>query len=77
MGNRAADQYRSDFLLPKKSFLSGIGSVFNLFGDFYTFDVSKSEDEADRKALLNDLRMINQDYLKTISTEKRKLQKVG
>ena len=50
MGDYINKKYTSDFLLPKKSFSVGVGSVFNLFGNYFKYNTSKSGVEADRRA---------------------------
>lgn len=46
--------YRTDFLFAKSSFLLGMGSLMGVFSDYYTFNASESEAEADRKAIASD-----------------------
>ena len=53
-------KYRTDFLTAN-SFLIGMGSVFNIAGDYFIYNRSKSEAEADFLALLNDWSMVGQD----------------
>lgn len=60
--------FHTDFLTPDTSFWVGAGSVFNLSGNYYDFAVSKSESEADRKAMCSDWGMVGQD-IKTVSQE--------
>lgn len=59
MGNYK--KYCSDFLFPNTSFLTGFGSVFNVFGNYYTYNGSKSGLEADRKALMSDMGVVGRD----------------
>lgn len=53
----------TDFLVPKMSFFIGMGSVINLEGSYYEYNVSKSPKEGDEKAILRDWQMISQDFL--------------
>ena len=52
---------KSGFLYATPSFLSGMGSVLNIFGRPGPFNYSRSGVEADCKALYSDYRMIGQD----------------
>jgi len=56
-----AERVKTTYLLPKKSFLIGMGSIFNLRGKYYDYSTSESGIKADRKALENDWKMIGQD----------------
>lgn len=49
---------RTDFLCARSSFLTGIGSVLNIRGDF--FDYNRSED-ADAIAISEDWRAVGRD----------------
>ncbi len=54
-------KYSTGFLYSTPSFLSGFGSVMNLSGDYFDYSTSKSDNDADRKALRSDFNMIGQD----------------
>jgi hypothetical protein len=60
--------YKTNILYPRVSFVDGIGSVFNIAGNFYKFNYSKSNEEADRKALENDWGVIGNDLKKIFQT---------
>jgi hypothetical protein len=78
MGDYSKIKFKSDFLLPKKSFGVGVGSVFNLFGNYFKYNTSKNGAEADRKAFKNDVGVIHQDYMSVINSHnQKKLHKVG
>lgn len=47
-------RYRTDFLLPKNNFWIGMGSILNLAGSYFEYNYSRSENEADLKALISD-----------------------
>ncbi len=47
-------KYKTDYLLPKNNFLVGMGSILNLAGSYFEYNYSKSEKEADLKALISD-----------------------
>lgn len=59
--------YRTDFLFPKASFWLGVGSIFSLFGSFYTFNYSKTGQEADRAAIESDFGTIGGDLSKIMT----------
>ncbi len=54
-------KYTTGFLFSDSSFLSGAGTVINLAGNFYEFNISESENEADFIAIRNDFEVIGQD----------------
>lgn len=54
-------KYRTDFLFPTSSFLTGVGSVLNVYGNYYVFNSSKTPKIADFKALSSDWGVIGQD----------------
>lgn len=58
--------YRTDFLFSKSSFLLGMGSLMGVFSDYYTFNTSESEFEADNKALSSDFGTVGQDMYKAM-----------
>ena len=53
---------RTDFLTATPSFLTGMGSVLNIGGNYPEFNASDSPEEADRLALEADWRMVGQDF---------------
>lgn len=59
--------YKSNFLFPRTSMLHGIGSIFNVSGNYFEFDYSQSENEADYKAIENDWGVIGNDILSVIN----------
>lgn len=54
-------RYSTDFLFSTPTLLSGAGTVINLAGNFYEFNTSERDFEADEKAIENDFRMVGQD----------------
>lgn len=64
-------KFTSDFLFPNSSFAIGFGSVLNIFGNYYSYNASKSDLEADSKALLSDVGVIGQDMTKVLENVKR------
>jgi hypothetical protein len=57
----------TDFLFATPSFLTGAGTVMNLAGSSYQFNVSSTSDEADCLAIKNDFYIIGNDLKKAIS----------
>lgn len=53
--------FTTDFLFSMPTFFSGAGTVMNLAGNYYEFNTSDTEFEADERAIENDFRMIGQD----------------
>lgn len=58
---RVSSRMKSDFLFAPPSFLSGMGSVLDLFGNLDGYNFSRTEEEADWKAIYSDYRMVGQD----------------
>lgn len=52
---------RTDFLVARPSFWSGVGRVLDLWGKFDSYNVSEAAEEADMRALYSDWRMVGQD----------------
>ena len=57
-------RYRTNILFPRPSFLNGVGSIFNIAGNYFEFDYSNSAEEANRKAIENDWGVIGNDIRK-------------
>ncbi|MCX6233912.1 MAG: hypothetical protein NT175_04195 [Bacteroidetes bacterium] len=55
------ERFRTDFLFPAPSFFKGLASIFNVPGNYYDFNYSQSNEEADYKALKTDWSIIGQD----------------
>lgn len=54
-------RFTTGFLFSSSSYLSGASTVINLAGNFYDYNSSDNEFEADEIAIENDFRMIGQD----------------
>ena len=52
---------RTDFLFAQPSFWSGVGRLLDLWGKFDDYNVSRSVEEADMRALYSDWRITGQD----------------
>jgi len=57
--------YTTYVLFPRNSFGIGLGSTFNIAGNYYKFNYSKTDQEADAKAIENDWGVIGQDLADT------------
>ena len=56
--------YRSDFLFATPSFLMGAGSVLNIAGNYFSFNYSSSDRQADTKAISSDWGVVGGDIEK-------------
>ena len=52
--NKRNIKNRTSFLLQKNDFVVGIGSVLNISGSYFEYNYSKSDKEADYKAIYSD-----------------------
>lgn len=59
--------FHTDFLFSDSDFFVGAGSVLNIAGNYYNFAVSKTEREADIKAIRCDWGMVGQDISQAIN----------
>lgn len=64
------NQYNTDFLFSTSNYLSGAATAFNLFGNFYEYNFSPTDNEADHKAISNDFDIIGNDLLRAITDQK-------
>lgn len=60
-------------LFPKSSFITGIGSAFNLFGNYYNLNYSDSPGEADLLAMRSDWNAVGNDIRKSIEVFSNKI----
>lgn len=56
--------YRSDFLFATPSFLMGAGSVLNIAGNYFSFNYSSNNRQADTKAIGSDWGVVGSDIEK-------------
>lgn len=54
-------RFKTDYLLPKNNFWVGMGSILNLADSYFEYNYSKSESEADLKALTSDWDNVGED----------------
>lgn len=70
-------RYKTDYLLPKNNFWVGMGSILNIAGSYFEYNYSKSDNEADLKALTSDWDNVGEDIRKSkISFEKKNKHKL-
>ncbi|MEN5132364.1 hypothetical protein [Elizabethkingia anophelis] len=62
MKQKSTGKVKTTFLLPKNNFLIGIGSILNIFGVFFSYNYSKSPEEADKRAITCDWKMVGKDF---------------
>lgn len=60
------NKYHTDFLTAN-SLVIGMGSVFNIAGDYFRYNSCETGEEADRLALANDWLMVGQDIKNTMT----------
>ena len=65
-------RYKTDYLLPKNNFWVGMGSILNLTGSYFKYNYSKSDNEADLKALISDWDNIGEDIRKSKNSFEKK-----
>lgn len=58
-------KYRTDYLLPKNNLWVGMGSILNLAGSYFDYNYSKTEKEADFKAIMSDWENVGVDVKKS------------
>jgi hypothetical protein len=51
----------SDFLFAQNSFLVGAGSAFDLWGSYFSYNTSRTANEADGRAIFSDWAMAGKD----------------
>ncbi len=73
----SAYNYQTDFLFSTSNLLSGAASTLNLAGNFYSFNHSTSDVEADAKALRADWGVVAQDIHASLTAFEVKNGQVG
>jgi len=72
MTDYSKPKYQTNFLASKSSITTGIGSCFNIWGNYYKFNTSKTPQEANRKAFNSSWGVIGQSFgnlLKKLKSE--------
>ncbi len=65
-------KFKTDFLFSTSSFIAGIGSIFNISGNYFDFNYSQSGHEADAKAIFSDWGMVGNDIITACNKSKKK-----
>lgn len=55
------NRLQTDFLIPRMSWLTGAGTILNLRGSYYFYNISATEEEADSRAIFSDWSMAGED----------------
>lgn len=55
------NEISTSFLFSTSSFLLGLGSIFNIAGNYYEFNTSSNGKEADAKAIRSDWEAVGND----------------
>lgn len=63
---------RTDYLLPKSNFLTGFGTVINIFGNYFSYNYSESDEAADAKAIYSDWSVVGKDIEKSKNRFRKK-----
>ena len=63
-------------MFPRTNFVIGMGSVLNIAGNYFHFNYSGSDEDADRKAIESDWGMIGNDVSDAIVSIKKELHSV-
>ncbi len=66
--------FRTDFLFPTPTKLQGVGTVLNIWGQYYRFNNSDSELEADTRAIRSDWGVTGQDLQDILDKIEKELQ---
>lgn len=69
MSTYSAKKFKTNQFFPRTGFLKGMGSVLNISGKYFDFNYSKSDSEADAKAIASDWGMIGQDFQQVLEAE--------
>jgi len=63
----------TDFLTVTSTSLTGAGSLLNFSGNYYSYNVSETPEEADRKAIFADWCMVGNDFISVFPSTSEKL----
>lgn len=66
-------KFKTNQMFPSTRFLTGMGSVLNISGNYFDFNYSRDEQEADAAAIASDWGMIGQDLKSVLDSELRQL----
>jgi hypothetical protein len=63
---------KTDFLVSAGSFIIGAGTIMNLGGSYFHYNISPTGEEADMRAIYGDWRVIGQEMEKVAATESKR-----
>jgi hypothetical protein len=63
------EKFRTGFLYSDPSFVKGMGTTFNVWGNYYNYNYSDSGMEADNRALASDWNVVGKDLEKAMSSK--------
>lgn len=69
MSTYSVKKFKTNQLFPRTGFIAGMGSVLNISGKYFEFNYSKSDAEADTKAIASDWGMVGQDLQHVLDAE--------
>lgn len=64
--------FYTDFLAPSGSALIGAGTVFNISGEYFSYNRSANRELADARAIHQDFAVVGQDIARVLVTESAK-----
>ena len=59
---------KTDFLYKRNGFIIGIGSIMNIFGNYFNYDISKNPEEIDSIAIESDWQKVGEDIKEAKNT---------
>lgn len=65
---------RTDFLFARSSFLSGVARVLDMFGTFDRYNVSRTPEEADARAIASDWQIVGYDMRAAVQNEGERIE---
>jgi hypothetical protein len=75
MGEKIDTCY-TGFLFSDPSFLKGMGTVFNIWGNYYTYNYSDTPEEADKHALASDWKIVGKELRDAIGETRREREEI-
>ena len=57
---------RTDYLFPKTNFAVGLGSIVSVYGSYFEYNYSETNENADTRAIASDWQMVGKDIQEAI-----------
>ena len=67
--------FHTDFLTATSTPLTGAGTILNILGNYYEFNQSKTPQQADALAIMQDWGMVSQDFRDSLHLGLKELSK--